>query len=163
MSWPVSVAFDGLLAFHSYHDSLEFLTFCFADWPPFASIVHNDILIYLEKSMYIAFSSFLGILVLCFFWNVTAATAAYIKGEGWKPGGNETASVNTCTIQEASYWGIGSSLAIMEIVCNILQELKINNHHNFEHYSIVRRLGRCSYLFMVNGRANSWQRIEILS
>ncbi|GKV16386.1 hypothetical protein SLEP1_g27037 [Rubroshorea leprosula] len=74
--------------------------------------------------MYVAFSSFLG-LVLCFFWNVTAATAAYIKGEGWKPGGSEIASVNTYPIQEASYWGIGSSLAIMEIVCNILQELKI--------------------------------------
>ncbi|GKU91025.1 hypothetical protein SLEP1_g4954 [Rubroshorea leprosula] len=70
------------------------------NWLTFASVVHNDILIYLEKLMYIAFSSFLG-LVLCFFWIVTAATAAYVKGEGWKPGGNETALINTYPIQES--------------------------------------------------------------
>ncbi|GLU15295.1 hypothetical protein SLE2022_317970 [Rubroshorea leprosula] len=42
----------------------------FSKKPPFAPIIHNGIandrLIYLQKLMYIAFSSFLG-LVLCFF------------------------------------------------------------------------------------------------
>ncbi|GLT38185.1 hypothetical protein SLA2020_124490 [Shorea laevis] len=38
--------------------------------------------------MFIALSSFLG-LVLCFFWNDITATATCIKGEEWKPCGNE--------------------------------------------------------------------------
>ncbi|GLU15768.1 hypothetical protein SLE2022_322360 [Rubroshorea leprosula] len=38
--------------------------------------------------MFIALSSFLG-LVLCFSWNDITANAACIKEEGWKPCGNE--------------------------------------------------------------------------
>ncbi|GLT50809.1 hypothetical protein SLA2020_242710 [Shorea laevis] len=75
-------------------------------WPPFALVVYNDIandmLIYCQKLIYIALSSFLE-LVLCFFWNDITATAACIKGERWKPCGNENFFNETYPIQQASY------------------------------------------------------------
>ncbi|GKV49039.1 hypothetical protein SLEP1_g55812 [Rubroshorea leprosula] len=57
------------------------------------------------------------------------ATVACIKG--WKPCGNENCFNETYPIQQASYWRIGSHLAILETIRNVLQELKIN-HYNFE-------------------------------
>ncbi|XWS10945.1 hypothetical protein CRYUN_Cryun38cG0041900 [Craigia yunnanensis] len=43
----------------------------------------------------------------------------------WKPGSNENCFNESYPIQ-GSYWGTGSNLAIMEIIDDILQELKIN-------------------------------------
>ncbi|TXG66792.1 hypothetical protein EZV62_008067 [Acer yangbiense] len=43
----------------------------------------------------------------------------------WKPGSNENCFNESYPIQ-GSYWGTGSSLTIMEIIKNILQELKTN-------------------------------------
>ncbi|GLT30884.1 hypothetical protein SLA2020_056640 [Shorea laevis] len=80
--------------------------------------------------MYIALSSFLG-LVLCLFWNDINWYYSMHQREGWKPCGNENCFNKTYLIQQASYWRIGSRLAIMETVRNILQKLKIN-HYNFE-------------------------------
>ncbi|KAJ8761564.1 hypothetical protein K2173_004340 [Erythroxylum novogranatense] len=55
------------------------------NWPPFFPIIHHDIAneipIHLQRLQYVAFSTFLG-LVVCLFWNVIAVTSAWIKGEG---------------------------------------------------------------------------------
>ncbi|KAK4746418.1 hypothetical protein SAY87_012730 [Trapa incisa] len=57
------------------------------NWPSFFPIIHqdivNDIPIHLQRIQYVAFATFLG-LVLCLFWNIIAVTAAWIKGEGVK-------------------------------------------------------------------------------
>ncbi|XP_039006922.1 secretory carrier-associated membrane protein 1-like isoform X1 [Hibiscus syriacus] len=55
------------------------------NWPPFFPIIHHDIAneipIHLQKMQYVAFTTFLG-LVLCLFWNIVAVTTAWVKGEG---------------------------------------------------------------------------------
>ncbi|XP_028808473.1 secretory carrier-associated membrane protein 1 isoform X1 [Neltuma alba] len=55
------------------------------NWPPFFPIIHHDIAreipIHLQKVQYVAFTTFLG-LVLCLTWNIVAVTTAWIKGEG---------------------------------------------------------------------------------
>ncbi|KAK7342220.1 hypothetical protein VNO80_25164 [Phaseolus coccineus] len=55
------------------------------NWPPFFPIIHHDIgkeiPIHLQRIQYIAFSTWLG-LVLCLVWNIVAVTTAWIKGEG---------------------------------------------------------------------------------
>lgn len=55
------------------------------NWPPFFPIIHHDIgteiPIHLQRMQYIAFSTWLG-LVLCLLWNIVAVTTAWIKGEG---------------------------------------------------------------------------------
>ncbi|XWS18324.1 hypothetical protein CRYUN_Cryun32bG0034400 [Craigia yunnanensis] len=55
------------------------------NWPPFFPIIHHDIANeipdYLHRMQYVAFSTFLG-LILCLFWNVIAVSTASIKGEG---------------------------------------------------------------------------------
>ncbi|KAI3736192.1 hypothetical protein L6452_15729 [Arctium lappa] len=55
------------------------------NWPPFFPIIHHDITneipIHLQKVQYVAFTTFLGI-VLCLTWNLVAVTIAWIKGEG---------------------------------------------------------------------------------
>lgn len=55
------------------------------NWPPFFPIIHhdigNEIPIHLQKLQYVAFTSFLG-LIVCLLWNVVAVTLAWIKGEG---------------------------------------------------------------------------------
>ncbi|XVF87555.1 hypothetical protein PTKIN_Ptkin18bG0129800 [Pterospermum kingtungense] len=57
------------------------------NWPPFFPIIHhdiaNDIPIHLQRLQYVAFSTFLG-LVLCLLWNIIAVTTAWIKGEDAK-------------------------------------------------------------------------------
>ncbi|XP_044512454.1 secretory carrier-associated membrane protein 3-like isoform X2 [Mangifera indica] len=57
------------------------------NWPPFFPIIHHDIAseipIHLQRLQYLAFATFLG-LVLCLFWNIIAVTTAWIKGEGAK-------------------------------------------------------------------------------
>ncbi|XWS39500.1 hypothetical protein CRYUN_Cryun18bG0059800 [Craigia yunnanensis] len=55
------------------------------NWPPYFPIIHHDIAneipIHLQKMQYVAFTTFLG-LVLCLSWNIVAVTTAWIKGEG---------------------------------------------------------------------------------
>ncbi|CAJ2654999.1 secretory carrier-associated membrane protein 1-like isoform X2 [Trifolium pratense] len=55
------------------------------NWPPFFPIIHHDIgkeiPIHLQRMQYVAFASWLG-LVLCLLWNIVAVTTAWIKGEG---------------------------------------------------------------------------------
>ncbi|RDY11613.1 Secretory carrier-associated membrane protein 1, partial [Mucuna pruriens] len=55
------------------------------NWPPFFPLIHHDIgkeiPIHLQRIQYIAFSTWLG-LVLCLTWNFVAVTTAWIKGEG---------------------------------------------------------------------------------
>ncbi|KAG2267898.1 hypothetical protein Bca4012_061601 [Brassica carinata] len=55
------------------------------NWPPLFPLIHHDIAneipIRLQRLQYIAFSTYLG-LVLALFWNVIAVTTAWIKGEG---------------------------------------------------------------------------------
>ncbi|XWS19541.1 hypothetical protein CRYUN_Cryun31cG0024500 [Craigia yunnanensis] len=55
------------------------------NWPPFFPIIHHDIANeipdYLHRTQYVAFSTYLG-LVLCLFWNVIAVSTASIKGAG---------------------------------------------------------------------------------
>ncbi|KAE8677914.1 Secretory carrier-associated membrane protein 1 [Hibiscus syriacus] len=55
------------------------------NWPPFFPIIHHDIAneipIHLQKMQYVAFTTFLG-LVLCLVWNIVAVTTAWVKGEG---------------------------------------------------------------------------------
>ncbi|KAJ9168910.1 hypothetical protein P3X46_020387 [Hevea brasiliensis] len=55
------------------------------NWPPFFPIIHHDIAneipIHLQRIQYVAFTTFLG-LVVCLFWNLIAITTAWIKGEG---------------------------------------------------------------------------------
>lgn len=57
------------------------------NWPPFFPIIHHDIAneipIHVQKMQYLAFSTYLG-LVLCLLWNVIAVTTAWIRGEGVK-------------------------------------------------------------------------------
>ncbi|KAL8107897.1 secretory carrier-associated membrane protein 3-like [Apium graveolens] len=54
------------------------------NWPPFFPIIHHDIAneipIHLQKLQYVAFTTYLG-LVLCLFWNIIATSTAWIKGE----------------------------------------------------------------------------------
>ncbi|KAM7500828.1 hypothetical protein LguiA_025242 [Lonicera macranthoides] len=54
------------------------------NWPPFFPIIHHDITneipIHLQKLQYVAFTTYLG-LVLCLLWNIIAVTTAWIKGE----------------------------------------------------------------------------------
>ncbi|KAK2969862.1 hypothetical protein RJ640_030171 [Escallonia rubra] len=53
------------------------------NWPPFFPIIHHDIAneipIHLQKLQYVAFTTYLG-LVLCLLWNIVAVTTAWIKG-----------------------------------------------------------------------------------
>ncbi|KAG5149973.1 hypothetical protein JHK82_016854 [Glycine max] len=55
------------------------------NWPPFFPIIHHDIAkeipVHLQRIQYIAFTTWLG-LVLCLLWNIVAVTTAWIKGEG---------------------------------------------------------------------------------
>ncbi|KAK4745343.1 hypothetical protein SAY87_011655 [Trapa incisa] len=55
------------------------------NWPPFFPLIHhniaNEIPIHLQRVQYVAFTTFLG-LVLCLLWNFVAVTTAWIKGEG---------------------------------------------------------------------------------
>ncbi|ONI10297.1 hypothetical protein PRUPE_4G039500 [Prunus persica] len=55
------------------------------NWPAFFPIIHHDIAneipIHLQRVQYVAFTTWLGI-VLCLFWNIIAVTTAWIKGEG---------------------------------------------------------------------------------
>lgn len=44
----------------------------------------------------------------------------------WKPGSDENCFNEKYPIEESSYWGTGSSLAIMDIARDILQKLKID-------------------------------------
>ncbi|PRQ28823.1 hypothetical protein RchiOBHm_Chr5g0007151 [Rosa chinensis] len=57
------------------------------NWPPFFPLIHNDIAneipIHLQRVMYVAFTTWLGI-VACLFWNIIAVTTAWIKSEGVK-------------------------------------------------------------------------------
>ncbi|XP_008788581.2 secretory carrier-associated membrane protein 4 [Phoenix dactylifera] len=57
------------------------------NWPPFFPIIHHDIAkeipIHAQKLQYLAFASWLGI-VLCLVWNVIAVTVCWIKGGGVK-------------------------------------------------------------------------------
>lgn len=57
------------------------------NWPPFFPLIHHDIAnnipIHLQKLQYVAFTTYLG-LVLCLLWNIVAVTTAWIKGEGVK-------------------------------------------------------------------------------
>lgn len=57
------------------------------NFPPFFPIIHhdiaNDIPIHLQRLQYIAFTTYLG-LVLCLFWNIIATTTAWIRGEDVK-------------------------------------------------------------------------------
>ncbi|KVH89591.1 SCAMP-like protein, partial [Cynara cardunculus var. scolymus] len=56
------------------------------NWPPIFPIIHHDIAneipIHLQKLQYVAFTTYLG-LVLCLLWNIIATTTAWIKGEGF--------------------------------------------------------------------------------
>ncbi|XP_062213701.1 secretory carrier-associated membrane protein 4-like [Phragmites australis] len=53
------------------------------NWPPFFPIIHvdisNDIPVHLQRIQYVAFASFLG-LVICLFWNIICTIAAWIAG-----------------------------------------------------------------------------------
>ncbi|XP_022969202.1 secretory carrier-associated membrane protein 1-like [Cucurbita maxima] len=55
------------------------------NWPPFFPLIHHDITneipIHLQHIQYVAFTTFLG-LVVCLLWNIVAVTVAWIKGEG---------------------------------------------------------------------------------
>ncbi|GJW16737.1 secretory carrier-associated membrane protein 1 [Tanacetum coccineum] len=55
------------------------------NWPPFYPMIHNDIAneipIHLQKTLYVAFGSWLG-LMLCLVWNLIAVTGAWFKGQG---------------------------------------------------------------------------------
>lgn len=57
------------------------------NWPPFFPIIHHDIAneipIHLQRLQYVAFTTYLG-LVVCLLWNVISCSAAWIKGEGVK-------------------------------------------------------------------------------
>ncbi|CAN6924593.1 unnamed protein product [Brassica oleracea] len=55
------------------------------NWPPIFPLIHHDIAneipVHLQRLQYVAFATYLG-LVLCLFWNIIAITTAWIKGEG---------------------------------------------------------------------------------
>lgn len=57
------------------------------NWPPFIPLIHHDIAneipVHLQKLQYVAFTTYLG-LVLCLLWNIVAVTIAWVKGEGVK-------------------------------------------------------------------------------
>lgn len=57
------------------------------NWPPFFPIIHHDIAneipVHAQKLQYLAFASWLG-LVLCLVFNVVAVTVCWIKGGGVK-------------------------------------------------------------------------------
>ncbi|KAL4652519.1 hypothetical protein ACB092_01G239200 [Castanea dentata] len=57
------------------------------NWPPFFPIIHHDIAneipVHAQRLQYLAFASWLGI-VLCLVFNVIAVTACWIKGGGVK-------------------------------------------------------------------------------
>ncbi|XP_071722773.1 secretory carrier-associated membrane protein 1-like isoform X2 [Rutidosis leptorrhynchoides] len=55
------------------------------NWPSFFPIIHHDIgkevPVHLQRVQYVAFTTFLG-LIVCLLWNVVACTTAWLKGEG---------------------------------------------------------------------------------
>ncbi|GER48178.1 secretory carrier membrane protein [Striga asiatica] len=55
------------------------------NWPPFFPIIHHDIAneipVHLQRLQYVAFTTFLG-LVIALLWNVIAVTTAWIRHEG---------------------------------------------------------------------------------
>ncbi|KAK7324739.1 hypothetical protein VNO77_28542 [Canavalia gladiata] len=55
------------------------------NWPPFFPIIHHDIAreipIHLRTIQYVAFTTWLG-LIVCLLWNFVAVTVAWLKGEG---------------------------------------------------------------------------------
>ncbi|XP_062152793.1 secretory carrier-associated membrane protein 1 isoform X1 [Alnus glutinosa] len=55
------------------------------NWPPFCPLIHHDIAneipIHLQRIQYVAFTTYLG-LIVCLLWNIVAITTAWIKGEG---------------------------------------------------------------------------------
>ncbi|KAH7295377.1 hypothetical protein KP509_27G044000 [Ceratopteris richardii] len=55
------------------------------NWPPFFPIIYNDISrdipVHLQRTQYLAFASWLGV-VLCLVWNLVAVATAWIKGSG---------------------------------------------------------------------------------
>ncbi|KAG6423494.1 hypothetical protein SASPL_113891 [Salvia splendens] len=55
------------------------------NWPPIFPIIHHDIRneipVHLQKLQYVAFTTFLGI-IICLLWNVLATTLAWANGEG---------------------------------------------------------------------------------
>ncbi|XP_021832332.1 secretory carrier-associated membrane protein 1 isoform X1 [Prunus avium] len=55
------------------------------NWPPFFPIIHHDIAneipIHLQRIQYVAFTTYLG-LIVCLLWNILAVTVAWFKGEG---------------------------------------------------------------------------------
>ncbi|XP_019448993.1 PREDICTED: secretory carrier-associated membrane protein 1-like [Lupinus angustifolius] len=55
------------------------------NWPPFFPIIHHNIAdeipIHLQRTQYVAFTTWLG-LVLCLLWNIVAVTVAWSKGAG---------------------------------------------------------------------------------
>ncbi|GAB2285338.1 Secretory carrier-associated membrane protein 1 [Dionaea muscipula] len=57
------------------------------NWPPFFPLIHHDIAneipLHLQRLQYVAFTTYLG-LVVCLAWNVVAVTTAWLKGEGVK-------------------------------------------------------------------------------
>lgn len=57
------------------------------NWPPFFPIIHHDIAneipVHAQRLQYLAFASWLGI-VLCLVWNVVAITVYWIRGGGVK-------------------------------------------------------------------------------
>ncbi|GJX48706.1 secretory carrier-associated membrane protein 2-like protein [Tanacetum coccineum] len=56
------------------------------NWPPFFPIIHHDIAneipIHLQKLQYVAFTTYLGLVLCLLLWNIIATTTAWIKGEG---------------------------------------------------------------------------------
>nr|XP_043639782.1 secretory carrier-associated membrane protein 1-like [Erigeron canadensis] len=55
------------------------------NWPPFYPLIHHDIAneipIHLQKMQYVAFGSWLG-LILCLSWNLVVVTVGWFQGEG---------------------------------------------------------------------------------
>ncbi|KAL1567673.1 Secretory carrier-associated membrane protein 3 [Salvia divinorum] len=55
------------------------------NWPAIFPIIHHDIAneipVHLQRLQYVAFTTFLGI-IICLLWNVVAITLAWAKGEG---------------------------------------------------------------------------------
>ncbi|KAK9064397.1 hypothetical protein SSX86_015779 [Deinandra increscens subsp. villosa] len=55
------------------------------NWPPFYPVIHHDIAteipIHLQKIQYVAFGSWLGLMV-CLVWNFIAVTIAWLQGQG---------------------------------------------------------------------------------
>lgn len=55
------------------------------NWPPLFPIIHHDIAneipIHLQRMQYVAFTTWLG-LIVCLLWNFIAVTVAWINGEG---------------------------------------------------------------------------------